>query len=346
MRKNIDLKNYIEKVYLLEKFLFEQETLERRLRSELKSFSKDKEVVDTLNNGGYTNYQNGRPYKRIKSQNYKYKFSYGFESDNFLILFGLSFIIFFVVLFMSVVLSDDIELRLIFSDRFWGAFFSSFLFALKIGVFTFLGLSIIYIIVNIIKYFTKNSSIRENNKIIENENYIIQQDNNKAFSERMVLRNNIQKEHKFIYYNIIKTKEILNKIYSMDIVYPKYRNLCAISSFYEYLKSGRCACLEGHEGAYNIFENEIRLDRIVLQLDQVIKKLDEIKRNQFMLYEAVKNSQELSNEIIREIKGVKVELNNVQNQNSRIIDNTRITAYNSRITAQNTDFLKWYTMFS
>lgn len=86
-----------------------------------------------------------------------------------------------------------------------------------------------------------------------------------------------------------KGAKALGKLYDMDVVYPKYRNLSMISSLYEYFASGRCSTLEGHEGAYNILEQEIRLDHIVLQLDQVIVNLEKIRRNQYMLYEAMQS---------------------------------------------------------
>lgn len=86
-----------------------------------------------------------------------------------------------------------------------------------------------------------------------------------------------------------KGAKALGKLYDMDVVYPKYRNLSMISSLYEYFASGRCSTLEGHEGAYNILEQEIRLDHIVLRLDQVIVNLEKIRQNQYMLYEAMQS---------------------------------------------------------
>ena len=86
-----------------------------------------------------------------------------------------------------------------------------------------------------------------------------------------------------------KGAKALGKLYDMDVVYPKYRNLSMISSLYEYFASGRCSTLEGHEGAYNILEQEIRLDHIVLRLDQVIVNLEKIRQNQYMLYEVMQS---------------------------------------------------------
>lgn len=103
----------------------------------------------------------------------------------------------------------------------------------------------------------------------------------------------------------------------------------AVSSFYEYLSSGRCTNLEGHEGAYNLFENELRLNIILVKLDDIIERLDDIRSNQYALYAAISKSNKNINHLRRS-------LSNMQN-------NMELTAYNSRITAQNTEFLKWIT---
>jgi hypothetical protein len=68
------------------------------------------------------------------------------------------------------------------------------------------------------------------------------------------------------------------------VVFSKYRNLIALSSFYEYLMSGRCTSLEGTNGAYNLYEMEIRSNQIISQLSNVLNSLEQIKDNQYMAY--------------------------------------------------------------
>src|SRR5699024_4797839 len=71
--------------------------------------------------------------------------------------------------------------------------------------------------------------------------------------------------------------------------------------------SGRCSTLEGHEGAYNILENEIRLDRIITQFDKAISLLGQIRQNQFMLYSAI-------NESNNRISGLMASVNNMSDK--------------------------------
>lgn len=89
---------------------------------------------------------------------------------------------------------------------------------------------------------------------------------------------------------LAESKDCLQKIYAKNIIFPKYRNFAMVASLYEYVSAGRCSTLEGPEGAYNILEMEMRLDRITCQLDQVITHLDKIQKNQFMLFSAVQDA--------------------------------------------------------
>ncbi len=95
-----------------------------------------------------------------------------------------------------------------------------------------------------------------------------------------------------------ESTSILTELYSKDIVYPKYRNLVMMCSIYEYLCSGRCITLDGHEGAYNILEMEIRLDRIIVQLDRVLSSLAQIQTNQYMLYDAIQEGNRIQGKIL------------------------------------------------
>ncbi len=88
-----------------------------------------------------------------------------------------------------------------------------------------------------------------------------------------------------------KTKAVLNKFYSTNVIYPKYRSLPAIASLFEYMLSERCYGLTGHEGAYNLYESELRLGHIISTLDSISSDIKEIKQNQRMLYDVMSESQ-------------------------------------------------------
>ena len=90
--------------------------------------------------------------------------------------------------------------------------------------------------------------------------------------------------------SLVTSRRNLEKMYSYNIVFSKYRNYIMISSIYEYICAGRCTTLEGHEGAYNIVELEIRLDHIITQLDAVLRNLSAICANQYILYSCLQES--------------------------------------------------------
>ena len=123
---------------------------------------------------------------------------------------------------------------------------------------------------------------------------------------------------------IVNTQTELDNLYSSNFIYPKYRNLIAVASMYEYIDSGRCNELEGADGAYNIYELEVRLDRIITQLDIIISNLEQIKANQYYLYTAINNLKPQIDNVVNEIK-----------ENTKKLDavavNTAITAYTAQV---------------
>jgi hypothetical protein len=91
---------------------------------------------------------------------------------------------------------------------------------------------------------------------------------------------------------LAKIKRTLDRVYNLGYVYHKYRNIIAYASFLEYLDSGRCEDLEGAGGAYNIFETELRLDKITDKLDDVINNLLHIRQNQCYLFNAISEANQ------------------------------------------------------
>ena len=116
-----------------------------------------------------------------------------------------------------------------------------------------------------------------------------------------------------------ESKQNLTQIYSLNIIFPKYRNFVMLCSIYEYICAGRCTTLEGHEGAYNILEMEIRLDRIITQLDQIVIRLDDIRNNQYMLYSAIQETNKQVTEILKSTDYVMESLQNFQGQAEELV---------------------------
>ena len=92
--------------------------------------------------------------------------------------------------------------------------------------------------------------------------------------------------------NIEATKKVLDELYALDVVFPKYRTLVALCSMYEYFMTGRVSQLKGPDGAYNLYESELRQNMIISQLDNISSKLDSIQTNQYTLYAELKKANE------------------------------------------------------
>ncbi|MGN0475406.1 MAG: hypothetical protein ACI4IJ_09975 [Acutalibacteraceae bacterium] len=129
------------------------------------------------------------------------------------------------------------------------------------------------------------------------------------------------------------TKSTLEKLYDVDVIYPKYRALVPVVMFCEYLESMRCSQLTGHEGAYNIYESELRQNLIISKLNDVINQLEQIKENKWKLYDAIERGNRKVDQLCN------IGIDNAKRL-QRIEDNEAIRAENERITAQNTQTLK------
>ncbi len=111
----------------------------------------------------------------------------------------------------------------------------------------------------------------------------------------------------------------LQALYEQNVVFPKYRNMVAITTINEYLMSGRCYELEGPNGAYNLYEMELRQNIIIGHLSSIVSSLEQIRNNQFSLYTELKKANTTVDNILNEVRGVN--------------ENTRLTAYFAGVTA-------------
>ena len=134
---------------------------------------------------------------------------------------------------------------------------------------------------------------------------------------------------------IAETDGLLTKLYELDEIYPKYRNLPALTSIYEYLVTGRCDSLTGPHGAYNLYEDELRKDTVISQLNTVIENLEKIKQNQYMLYQQIKEIQKNTSVIASELKQIK-------GYTVQIAQLTALNTYYAGLNERNTRIMMYY----
>lgn len=125
-----------------------------------------------------------------------------------------------------------------------------------------------------------------------------------------------------------QTQDILQKAYGVNIVFPKYRNLVAITTIYEYFASGRVSALEGPDGAYNLYEAELRQNLIINQLDTISQNLESIKNNQYSLYIQLCDLNQTA-------RSISTDLSNIFSLTQGIYYNSVIESYCAQVTASN-----------
>lgn len=101
---------------------------------------------------------------------------------------------------------------------------------------------------------------------------------------------------------LAELQQALNNLYAAKVIFPKYQNFVAISAISEYLSSGRCYSLEGPDGAYNLYEMELRQNIVIGQLSNIVSNLEQIRSNQYSLYEELTESNRTVQAIASELR--------------------------------------------
>lgn len=174
-----------------------------------------------------------------------------------------------------------------------------------------------------------NQEVAEYDKMVEEEN--------ERFQKSKIGYRAAQKALKMLELPFEETKNTLQQLYDLDIIFPKYRNMVAICTMYEYFASGRCTELTGPDGAYNLFESELRQNIIIGELNTIIKQLEQIKSNQYILYTELKKTNKILTDISED-------MNALLNTTKEIAESAKITAFCSQVTAQNTEAIKYISL--
>lgn len=291
------------------------------------SLYEQQKVLDSLNNGIVTTYSKKKLKKKTIHEPLLIMLFCGCWFCSFVSAFIAAIIAFFRNYRFGIIITS-----LFINDELFGPIWE----AIKTGFF--IGLPI-GIPLGFIVWLSDYKRAGKENKEVDRYNAEADRDN-RMNSQAINKKNELLScEIKFVKNSMNKTKQILDNVYSMNIIHPKYRhNLIYICSIFEYFDTGRCNKLEGHEGAYNLLESDIKYHIILDQLDTIITKLDDIRDNQRELYTAVTNTNKNIQQVNSSINRLSGTMNNVQDSLNHI-------EYNSRISMQNGEYLKWYAYF-
>lgn len=292
--KHLDIVEYLRRVVLLEKIIYTQKQIIAQMQSQINSLGYN-----------YTYQKPDRPQYSSWSDSIN-------EGSEILGFIGILAILGGIV----------------------GLFIGHIIIGAVIGGVIGIILLIVYLILE------ASSSAEYNAQIEEEYQYNLDCYHDALAADRKRVEQELEQKKRLseILNEMIKKKEeteyVLSQYYEKDIIFCKYRNLVAVCSFYEYFISGRCSTLTGHEGAYNIYENEIRLNGIYNRLDLVIEYLEDIKTNQHMIYEAIQEGNCITQQLVKEsVRQSKLTEN--------VLENAVIASHYAKIAADNSEACKW-----
>ena len=78
--------------------------------------------------------------------------------------------------------------------------------------------------------------------------------------------------------------------YAQGVLFPKYRTFVLVCSLCELVQSGRCATLEGPQGAYQQLEAELQAGWILTDWNQILRQGDRLQTRQFLLCTALQEA--------------------------------------------------------
>lgn len=105
----------------------------------------------------------------------------------------------------------------------------------------------------------------------------------------------------------ISAKKKLEQMYDCNIIYAKYRSLIPVTSFCEYLEAGRCKQLEGDNGAYNLYEQEVRQNIIISEMREFAAHLQSVQQKQYMLYQKISEANKRIEEMCETVDRIELD---------------------------------------
>ena len=119
-----------------------------------------------------------------------------------------------------------------------------------------------------------------------------------------------------------RAKKDLEAHYANSPIFPKYHNFIAVAQILEYFESGRCDTLAGADGAYNLYESELRQNIIIAHLENISQTLEQVRDTQYLIYRELMVTNNLLGAIDQDLQNL---------QRSVDANTDAIVAYGSQI---------------
>ena len=144
----------------------------------------------------------------------------------------------------------------------------------------------------------------------------------------------VSKRQEEIHRVLLEAKENRRKIYAENVLHPKFHNLTAVATMYEYLLTGQCNTIQGHGGIIDTYKTEqIQLEQLA-QMYQMNERLNGIENNQRYIMRQLDDV----NDKLSDIRG---SVFNIEKKVDKIERNTAISAEADKQTAAATSYMAW-----
>ena len=157
--------------------------------------------------------------------------------------------------------------------------------------------------------------------------------------EKRVLESEISKLRQ----KLVKSENVLEQMYGINIVYKSYRGFANVCAIYDYLASGTANTLPE---AYRILIHHIDAGVIITNLEAINDKLTQIMYNQRLTYDAIVDANRkidslwmASNNMIKEIERIGGNVESIDREISRLSKNSEFTAYFAECSAKQLEYL-------
>lgn len=137
-----------------------------------------------------------------------------------------------------------------------------------------------------------------------------------------------------------QTKHTLMTLYSIDVISPQFRGFAPVCSLYEFFVNGECKTMGE---AYGMLRQKIQYEQIIVRLDKILSELEQIKKNQFFLYSAIKDSNQRMSEMVTATEKMAESIKDsnalMAEYGQKITENSAITAYCAEQSAKELSFM-------
>ena len=360
---------YVKTIFYCEK---QKYILEQRNKTLVKKDNQGLYIPPFEKTQFYQNYR--KEYIPYQKQPDKVKKADGFDAMSWLgymLLLGVigavaGFVLSIVVTFWHYLFGSG------FSEGFhwiWSPFFTLLIIGAVLGI-----------IVGVYRYFSVDSKYQNNTN---NINQVKKQNEDTAIKNEAKL-NHWKKEYQKYYdkkvddfkkgqhiiiqneLNVVKNQyrdvsATLEMLYHLRIngilcLHPNYQGLLPISIIYGYFETGKCSQLQGHEGAYILYDDERIKNIIIDKLDFVSQQLNQLQGSMYYIGQALEEcssqlssleatSRQTLNSINTSNHNLQKQLGGMQNTLNSIDNNTANAAYYSKIGADMATFNAFYNYY-